>query len=222
MSRDDHIRRLNRSDKPCFVQLMAKSFENDPLFNYLFKDGEVDQKFEERACAFVAFLFDKSFCLLEEIWGIYDQDKLIGAYIIEMPHMKGTQKIFGGLKLVGRVIQLLKNLSLKTVIKLNRYMKVSRRNVPKLPLHYLIMIGVMPSRQGYGVGGQLMQHIMKQVREDHRSRGIALDTEHKRNISHYRRFGFCLYSETQLDDIAIYGMMKINVKLQGRDMQQKP
>ncbi|WP_096186377.1 GNAT family N-acetyltransferase [Evansella halocellulosilytica] len=208
MSRDDHIRRLNRSDKRSFVHLMVKSFEKDPLFIALFKDGEVDQKFEERACAFISFLFDKSFYLSEEIWGIYDQDKLIGAYIIEMPYMKGTQKIFDGLKLVGRVIQLLKNLSLKTIIKLNRYMKVSRSNVPKLPLYYLIMIGVTPSKQGYGVGGQLMQHIMKQVREDHRSFGIALDTENKKNISYYKRFGFCLYSETQFDDITIYGMMR--------------
>lgn len=208
MSRDYNVRRLKRSDKSSFVQLMATSFENDPLFIYLFKEGKRDQEFQEHIDSFVSFIFDKSFCLMEEVWGMFDQNSLIGAYIIETPQVKRGHKIYGGFMLVGTIIKLLKKLSFNSIIKLNRYMKVSRRNVPKVPLHYLIMIGVTPAEQGKGIGGILLQQIMKQVRNDQRSLGIALDTENKRNISYYNRFGFNLYSESKFDDITIYSMFK--------------
>ncbi len=80
--------------------------------------------------------------------------------------------------------------------------------MPELSMHYLIMIGVRPSEQGKGAGGQLVQHIVKQAQADHHAHGIALDTENKSNLEYYKRFGFQLYCESQLDRIKIYSMMK--------------
>ncbi|MFD2046631.1 GNAT family N-acetyltransferase [Ornithinibacillus salinisoli] len=202
------IKRLDKRAKSSFVALMVSSFEKDPLFVYLFDDGD-QNRFQYRARAFVSFLFDKSFFLFEEIWGIYDKGRLVGAYIIELPNVKRTDKIIGGLLLLSGIVKLMTKLSLSTIAKLNKYMKVSRSHVKNRRFHYLIMIGVLPAEQGKGIGAMLIFHILKQVNEEQNTNGIALDTENKNNVGYYYKLGFTLNSEHQFGDITIHRMIII-------------
>lgn len=200
------ISRLTERDKPSFVALMSRAFARDPLFLYVFGDSEHDAKSRSRVTSFISFLFDKSFLLPEEVWGIVENNRLLGAYVVEKPHASKRQHVIGGLLLIWRLLPLCIRLSGHTLRLLNSYMRVTKSAAPPMPHHYLIMIGVDPEVQGKGIGKALLQHLLNTANTDEKSQGVALDTENKDNVSVYRRFGFALSKETQLDGLPIYCM----------------
>jgi GNAT superfamily N-acetyltransferase len=66
---------------------------------------------------------------------------------------------------------------------------------PKDPHWYLPWFGVDPIVQGRGLGGELMEHCLKVVDEDHLP--AYLDSPNPRNIAFYQRFGFVVTGEAQ-------------------------
>ncbi|MBP1975096.1 GNAT family N-acetyltransferase [Cohnella thailandensis] len=156
--------------------------------------------------AFVSFMFDKSFLLHEEALGFFENEILLGAYVVEKPRADMLRSIRGGLLLIGRVLPLMFRLSWQTLRLLNGYMRVTKSAVPPRMHHYLIMIGVEPESQGKGVGKALLNHLLTTVSADRYSLGIALDTENEENIKIYRRFGFALSRETKFNDLPVYCM----------------
>ncbi|MGQ5527498.1 GNAT family N-acetyltransferase [Bacillus sp. CGMCC 1.60114] len=206
MSAPYRISKLTKREKPLFVSLMSKAFAKDPLFLHVFGDSEIDRKARNSVTAFVSFMFDKSFMLNEEVWGLYENKNLLGVYTVEKPQPSRLQNITGGALLIGRLIPLFFQLSGKTLGLLNSYMRVTRSFAPKMAHHYLIMIGVNPENQGKGIGKALLQHLLHTVHTDNKSQGVALDTENAENVSLYRRFGFALSGETQIDMVPVYCM----------------
>ena len=155
--------------------------------------------------AFVSFLFDKSFLLHEEVWGYFENENLLGAYIVEKPHASMLQKM-KGLLLIAKLIPMLFQLSGNTLRLINSYMRVTRSAAPSFAHHYLIMIGVKQEEQGKGIGKALLHHLLNMVKTDIKSQGVALDTENEGNVNLYRRFGFTLSIETQFDHVPVYCM----------------
>ncbi|TVX98630.1 GNAT family N-acetyltransferase [Cohnella terricola] len=206
MNTSFRISKLSKSDKASFVALISKAFSRDPLFQHLFGDPEHDLKANRRMTAFVSFMFDKSFLLHEEVLGLFENEKLLGAYVVEKPHANKLQSIRGGLFLIGRVLPLLFLLSWQTLRLLNGYMRVTRSAAPTWTHHYLILIGVEPESQGRGVGKALLKHLLNTVSTDQNSLGVALDTENKVNVNIYRRFGFALSRETEFNYLPVYCM----------------
>ncbi|WP_328804397.1 GNAT family N-acetyltransferase [Paenibacillus apii] len=197
--------KLIKSDKPLFVSLMSRAFAKDPFFMHLFGDSVLDRKARRRVSAFVSFMFDKSFLLYEEVWGCFENESLLGTYIVEKPYASKLQNM-KGLLLIGRLIPLLFQISGQTLSLLNSYMKVTRSVAPPLTHHYLIMIAVKPENQGKGIGKVLLKHLLNSVNMDTKSHGVALDTENKENIKLYQKFGFTLSNETQIDNVPVYCM----------------
>ncbi|MBE9913733.1 GNAT family N-acetyltransferase [Paenibacillus donghaensis] len=206
MNTSPGISKLSKSDKPLFVSLISRAFSRDPLFLHLFGDSELDSRARANVTAFVSFLFDKSFLLNEEVWGFFDHEGLLGAYIVEKPHTNKLHSMRGGLLLIGRLFPLFFLMSRKTLRLLNSYMRVTRSSVPQWKHHYLIMIGVKPEAQGKGVGKAMLNHLLNTVKADRNSLGVALDTENKENVNMYRRFGFALSREMEFTDLAVYCM----------------
>lgn len=199
------IARLTKTDKPLFVSVMSRAFARDPLFLHLFGDSEVDSKARSSMNAFVSFMFDKCFLLHEEVWGVFENENLLGTYIVEKPAASKLQNMKGFL-LIGRLIPLLFRISGKTLSLLNSYMRITRSAAPPSRHHYLIMIGVNPGDQGKGIGRRLLTHLLNAANEDNESEGVALDTENKENVRLYRKFGFTLSTETQIGDLSVYCM----------------
>ncbi|MFC8684804.1 GNAT family N-acetyltransferase [Brevibacillus porteri] len=199
--------KLTKSDKPAFVSLMSRAFSRDPFFLHVFGDSELDYTARKSVTAFLSFLFDKSFLFHEEVWGIFDEDSLLGTYIVEKPQTSKLPNIKGGLLLIGMLIPFVFQLSGKTLILLNSYMRITRSAAPPWKHHYLIMIGVIPEAQGKGVGRALMQHLFRTIEDDHASQGIALDTEKEENVGLYRKLGFTLREQTKIDDVPVYCMV---------------
>lgn len=199
--------KLTKSDKPAFVSLMSRAFSRDPFFLHVFGDSELDHTARKSVTAFLSFLFDKSFLFHEEVWGIFDEDILLGTYVVEQPQTSKLPNIKGGFLLIGRLIPLIFQLSGKSLILLNSYMRITRSAAPPWKHHYLIMIGVIPEAQGKGVGKTLMQHLFQSINADSESQGIALDTEKEENVGLYRKLGFTLREQTKIDDVPVYCMV---------------
>lgn len=206
MSAPHRISKLTKRDKPFFVALISKAFARDPLFLHLFGDSKLDRKAGKSITAFASFLFDKSFMLNEEVWGFYENEKLLGVYIVEKPQSSKFQNMKGGALLIGRLIPLFFHLSGKTLGRLNSYMRVTRSFTPSIAHYYLIMIGVKPENQGKGIGKALLEHLLHTVHTDNKSQGVALDTENAENVSLYQRAGFVLSGEAQIDKVPVYCM----------------
>lgn len=206
MNASPSIVKLSKSDKALFVSLMSKAFSQDPLFLHLFGDSECNSTARSHMTSFVSFMFDKSFLLHEEVWGCFENESLLGAYIVEKPHANKLQSIWGGFLLIGRLFPLLFSMSGTTLQFLNSYMRVTRSSAPPWTHHYLIMIGVEPKIQGKGFGKTLLYHLLNIVNADKNSMGIALDTENKENIYLYQKFGFSVNRETSFDNLPVYCM----------------
>ncbi|MFF2889296.1 GNAT family N-acetyltransferase [Paenibacillus sp. NPDC057967] len=185
---------------------MSRAFAQDPLFLHLFGNSQLDQRAKNKVTAFVSFMFDKSFFCNEEVWGIFENESLLGTYLIEKPQLNKLQNIKGVFFAIMYSILWSTRISGKTLNLLNSYMRITRSAAPSLTHHYLVMIGVKPEAQGKGLGTAMLLHLLNMVNEDDTSQGVALDTENKENIKLYRRFGFTLSRETQVNHVPVYCM----------------
>lgn len=126
MNTSFRITKLSKSYKAPFVALISRTFSREPLFLHLFGDPEHSLTARRKAIAFVSFMFDKSFLLHEEISGLFENEDLLGAYVVELPNAYMPQRIGGALLLVGRLAPLFFQLSPTTLRLLNGYMRITR------------------------------------------------------------------------------------------------
>lgn len=201
------IARLGRADKPLFVSLIINAFAQDPLFLSLFGQPELSGKHKRRSEAFVEYLFDKSFLLQEEIWGLYTKEGVLGGVYLVEPPSAGNGRLMGGsIRLAIRTARLAFQLPPSTLSFLNRYMVLTRAAIPHKSCHYLIMIGVHPRMQGQGIGKALLQHLLSSVNRHPASWGVSLDTENADNVPLYEKLGFTVSKQEQLGELPIYCM----------------
>jgi len=70
------------------------------------------------------------------------------------------------------------------------------RNDPSDQHWHLGPIGVLPSHQGFGIGSELMQRFCKEV--DACLSKAYLETDLDKNVRFYEKFGFKVFSETEI------------------------
>jgi GNAT superfamily N-acetyltransferase len=68
---------------------------------------------------------------------------------------------------------------------------------PSEPHWYLAVIGTDPVRQGYGVGGALIDHVLERC--DDEGVGAYLESSKATNVPYYERFGFKVTEEIAFD-----------------------
>ena len=71
-------------------------------------------------------------------------------------------------------------------------------NMKNRPHWFLLVLGVEPARQGQGVGGDLIQPILQ--RADLEGLPCYLETMKTKNLPFYRKHGFEVVSELDIDD----------------------
>lgn len=78
-----------------------------------------------------------------------------------------------------------------------------------MPHYYLFALGVLPSSQGKGTGGQLVQTMLK--RTDHEGFPTYLETQSQRNVELYKKLGYSVAVEgpfPKLDGLKNWGMLR--------------
>ena len=203
--------KLTWKDKRAFVSLMANAFSPDPLFNKLFIRNQTALTATYRVKAFLSFMFDMSMLGEGNVCGIFDGNRLIACYLLEVPVKNIVLRIFGIILTLIRAMALPYQISVRSVKFLNDYMRITRATVPPGRHYYLVMIGVHETARGQGFGKTLMQEIISRVERDEQAIGISLDTENSTNVGLYEHFGFVLQKEVYLDGLAVYCMFRKQV-----------
>lgn len=76
------------------------------------------------------------------------------------------------------------------------------------PSAYLVMIGVDPEFQGQGVGKKLIDFCFDLANENPENLGMGLDTQDIKNTHIYRKCGFEVVEEKEVDGMPIYFMWR--------------
>jgi ribosomal protein S18 acetylase RimI-like enzyme len=83
------------------------------------------------------------------------------------------------------------------------------KSAAPMPHYYLFALGVLPSGQGKGVGGQLVRGMLE--RADRERLPTYLETQSQRNVERYRKLGFNVAVEEpfpKLDGLKNWGMLR--------------
>jgi GNAT superfamily N-acetyltransferase len=80
--------------------------------------------------------------------------------------------------------------------RFGKWRSIWAKNDPKKPHWHLDPLGVLPERQGQGIGSLLLKHFCKYV--DKLRVAAYLETDQKKNVYFYSRFGFMIVGETSI------------------------
>jgi len=170
------------NDKSAVVDILYQSFEANISVNYVVKQD----KHRERR---IRLLMEYSFDICHMFGAIYLSGDRNACALTLHPDQKRTtlksvlldaKMAFGcvGLTRVYRV--------------LNRETKI-KKAYPEQPLLYLWFIGVKRAKQNRGIGGALLDEVIKESNAIQRP--IYLETSMLENVSFYKKFGFEIYKE---------------------------
>lgn len=90
------------------------------------------------------------------------------------------------------------------VERFDRYEQASARFEPPVPHWYLGVIGVHPSLAGRGAGRMLMEAFCAKAAADPLSSGVYLETSSPASLAFYRKLGFEVRGEGELDGLPLW------------------
>jgi len=93
-----------------------------------------------------------------------------------------------------------------TASRLSHWQAIWDQHDPMEPHWHLGPVGVVPSRQGSGVGSALMQRFCHEV--DVRKAAAFLETDRSRNVRFYQSFGFQVVDEVEIFEVRNYFMWR--------------
>ncbi len=93
-----------------------------------------------------------------------------------------------------------------TASRLSHWQAVWDQHDPREPHWHLGPVGVVPSRQGSGVGTALMQRFCLEV--DVRKVAAFLETDRSTNVRFYQKFGFQMVKEVDIFEVKNYFMWR--------------
>lgn len=174
--------RANRNDKDLIIDILTQSFQENKSVNYIIKQ---DKKRIERIKRLMAYSFEVCFLFGE----VHLSDDKKGCALIIYPDKKRTN-----LKHILLDLQLMiYSLGLNKVKRaLQRETKIKKLH-PQYPITYLWFIGVLPDKQGKGIGTNILTDVITRSRSQQRS--IYLETSTLKNLPWYQKLGFTIYHE---------------------------
>lgn len=171
------------------TQILTKAFWNDPMFTELFKGA----KKEQHMTKLFQFLIKRNQLMGGEL--ITD-----GVNYVALLDLNHKMPLMNKVVLLAEMLKLSFFLPFKSLRLLSAYQNITQEHVPQENHYYLTLLGVLPSSQGKGWGGKILNIIHEKIPS---SVPIALDTENEKNVAYYEKFGY------QLNHVASYGELKI-------------
>lgn len=189
-------RRATAADRPAVAELLARAFDDDPLWTWVL--GRPDR--EER-CARLERFFG---ALLHHVHGHHELVDIVdgaGASVWVPP---GRWRFSLGDE--ARVAPaVLRAFGLGVVRLLPLLVAVEREHL-RDPHYYLFAIGAAPEQQGRGVGSALLRPML--ARCDAERLPAYLESSTPRNLPFYRRHGFEAVGELRFGDDVIVTRMR--------------
>lgn len=180
------VRKLTAADIPRISRALARSFEDDPVWKFIYPDeqdpvGRYEAAFE--------FFLRRVWLAEEECYGLVG---LHGA-ALWMPPGRWHVSALDQLRMLPGMIRL----SRRSFPRVAGVLRQMEKKHPKAEEHYyLAVLGVEPELQGRGFGGALMEPVLRRCDSD--GTPAYLESSKERNIVFYERHGFRVLEELPL------------------------
>ncbi len=173
------------NDKNTVVNLLSRAYEGNLGPNLVIKQ---DAKKPYRLIKLMECTFELCYAFGEVF---LSQDKKSCALILYPEKRKGLKSIMIDLKIITQCIGLQK---LKSVL----FAEIARKKIrPKIPISYLWQIAVDPDHQQKGLGSILMEKVTQYSFSQQRP--IYFEAVILRNVMWYKKLGFTVYHEADLN-----------------------
>jgi ribosomal protein S18 acetylase RimI-like enzyme len=189
------VRRAGKADLDGVCRALARSFEDDPVMEWIFPDPARRVALNER------FFRMRVRGLLKQD-EVYTTDGHAGAAgwaqpgRWEMPPLEG----------LAFVLRLLGMTRSRSALLARGWQKVDAAH-PREPHWYLAILGTEPEAQGRGVGSALLEPVLEDC--DRNEVPAYLESSKERNIAFYARHGFRVTEELTLPEgPPIWGMWR--------------
>lgn len=178
------IRTAETADVPRLTAMLARAFYDDPVLNWWIRPNAREES--------LSIFFDRALALTLPGGLVFTTTGHEGASLWSAP---GQWK-FGLLKQMSMLGAIFKAAGLarlhKVIFSLNEMQSLH----PSVPHYYLLVVGVDPSSQGQGIGGRLLNHMLRKCDEE--GVGAYLENSKEENVVFYERHGFQVTKELRL------------------------
>lgn len=173
------IHRVQRSDIGAVAHSLAQAFEDDPVCTFVWPDDAKRARRSERS-------FEGQTRALWEHREIYADETFSSVAVWARPDEW---------ELPARAVLRITANAVRTRVRLSALMAFLRTDAlhPEEPHWYLEFLGTVPSKQGSGLGGQVLTPVLERADEE----GIAVWawSSNRRNLAFYHRHGFEVLDE---------------------------
>lgn len=191
------MRKATKKDEALIIDIISKSFYDNKSVNYVIKQGNAQNNIK-RIGALVEYAYN--LCInFGEIW--IDKDD-IGCIMFLNPNKKelSLSSVLWDAKLALNCIgafRIGKVLGRESQIK---------QNYPKGDFFHLWFVGVLPEKQGNGIGSELVKMVTGKAKNENLP--VYLETSMVKNLKWYKDLGFVIYKEIKFSDHNLY-MLKL-------------
>jgi ribosomal protein S18 acetylase RimI-like enzyme len=185
------------------TQLLIAAFKGDPTVRYVC--SAESNAFDRRRCLLYESLVGLQLESGEPRLGIISGQRLVAVCHLLRP----GSKVPLGLQW-RHAIRVVRGLGPGALLRGARFTRAEARCRPADPHWYLVSIAVDPACQGRGHAGRLLQAICERSEGDPGCQGVALDTQNRRNVSLYERFGYRVTHEQDVGPLRSWCMFRPN------------
>ena len=183
------VRKAGLSDVAALAKVLASAFHDDPVMNWV---ARPDNRRFVALQGFYDWYLRANIARLGEVMTVASLDACAAW---EPPDLLGTKPtVLQRLRLLPEMIRMA---SLPRLPRLVRLSRLIHPHHPVLePHYYLTLIGVLPERQGRGLGSSLLATTLNQLDRDRLP--AYLENTNERNTSLSERLGFRTVAELTL------------------------
>ena len=188
------MRRARREDKDIVVNILSKSFINDPHVNWLLEKSKCKNKLKIMMEYVFGESFNKGEIFLNDdntaavLWNFEKKEKVSFEYII-------------------RNLSFLFCVGLKTTIRTLKADMLIYNLYPKNQKYcQLYLIGVLPEGQGKGLASALMNPMIENMQK--KAIPVHLETANPKNVDIYKKKGFTIFNTTRLGNNTLFWMRR--------------
>jgi ribosomal protein S18 acetylase RimI-like enzyme len=185
------------------TQLLIGAFEGDPTVRYVCSAEST--AFERHRCLLYKSLVRLQVESGEPRLGIISDQRLVAVCHLLRPGSTVPLRLQWK-----HAVRVLRGLGPGALIRGARFILAEAKCRPADPHWYLVSIAVDPMCQGHGYAGRLLQEICEGSETDPACHGVALDTQNRRNVSLYERFGYRVTHEQDVGPLRSWCMFRPN------------
>lgn len=188
------MKKASDADKDIVVNILCKSFINDPHINWLLEWSKnknklkiiMDYVFEESLARGTVYLNDDNTAVV--LWNTEKKEKVSLQYIV-------------------RNLSFLFRVGLTTTRRCLKTDKLTYEQYPKNAKYcQLYLVGVLPEEQGKGLASALMNPMIEDMKEKYIP--MHLETANSMNVKIYMKKGFHIIKTLQLGNNTFYCMSR--------------